>query len=463
MRSLVVGFLFLLLACSALSQTDRKIKELEKKRKQTIQEIDNTAILLKETQKSTATLIDRINLIDEQITSRKQLVSILNQEVATIDEEQHIIHTEIQKLEVSLKSEQQAYVKAIEGVLVKRQKTNKLLFALSGKSFGESMRRIKYLKDYSAWRSKEVVDIKTKHKILQEKRTRLEQSKNDKLVLLNNRTKEQSSLQHEEDTYKQEMAEAKLKQTELQQILATKQQLANNLDGQMERLIAEEVARQEREAKRLAEEQTRQENIRKEKERKEIARKETEKAAATRIASNAKLIASSLSANSKSSAVYENETEADIELRRKPTTRQNGKLSSNFESNKGRLPMPVSGTHRIVGRFGTQNHNKWNVKTNSSGIDIQTQSGAKAQAIFNGEVSRIIAFPGYNNCIIVRHGGYYTFYGNIQQVAVKQGQKVSTGQSLGSIYTDRNAKGAVLHFQLWRGTNKLNPEPWLQK
>ena len=125
--------------------------------------------------------------------------------------------------------------------------------------------------------------------------------------------------------------------------------------------------------------------------------------------------------------------------------------------------MPITGRYRIIGRFGTHQHNRWNVKTNSSGIDIQAQSGAQARSVFDGEVSRIVAFPGYNNCIIVRHGGYYTFYGNIQQVTVRQGQKVSAGQSLGSIYTDSDTGSSQLHFQLWKGTTKLNPEPWLKK
>lgn len=125
--------------------------------------------------------------------------------------------------------------------------------------------------------------------------------------------------------------------------------------------------------------------------------------------------------------------------------------------------MPVTGRYSIIGRFGTHQHSRFRVTTNNGGIDIQAQPGAQARAVFNGEVTRIVAFPGYNNCIIVRHGGYYTFYGNIQQISVRQGQKVTAGQALGQIYTDSDTGSAQLHFQLWQGTTKLNPEPWLRK
>ena len=77
-------------------------------------------------------------------------------------------------------------------------------------------------------------------------------------------------------------------------------------------------------------------------------------------------------------------------------------------------------------------------------------------------MSQVVALPGYNYSIIIRHGGYYTFYGNIQNVYVKQGDKVKTGQALGRVYIDQDTNSSQLHFQLWHGTNKQNPEIWLR-
>lgn len=459
MRSVLFVTILFLLVFPVFSQTNNKIKDLEKKRKLAIQEIESTSLLLKESKKSTTNLLTRIKLITEQINSRQTLISLLNQEITAITDQQTITEREINALEIEVKAEQKAYSKAVEGIVLRKQRSNKLIYVLSGKSLAESMRRLKYLRDYSEWRSDQIVTIREKQKTLKDKKEALDKSKADKLALLTNRQKEQLNLQNEEQVHKNEVTEASQKQRELQGILENKQKQANNLNAQIERLIAEEVARQEREAKRLAEEKARRE--REKKAREEKAKREAERKEAER---RAKANKSSKEENNNTKVVVEKPKIEDT----KPSvgtvmTQENFKLSSDFASNKGKLPMPVTGRYRIVGRFGTHRHDEWNVTTNSSGIDIQSQSGAQARAVFNGEVSRVVAFPGYNNCVIIRHGGYYSFYGNIQQVSVKPGQKVTAGQSLGTVYTDSDTGGSQLHFQLWKGTVKLNPEPWLQK
>ena len=125
--------------------------------------------------------------------------------------------------------------------------------------------------------------------------------------------------------------------------------------------------------------------------------------------------------------------------------------------------MPVTGTASIVGSFGQRRHSEWNVTTNSNGIDIQAQQGANIRTVFEGEVSKVFSVPGYNTCVIVRHGDYYTFYGNIYDLFVKSGDKLKAGQSLGRIYTDPDTGVATMHFQLWQKTTKLNPAPWLRR
>jgi len=138
-------------------------------------------------------------------------------------------------------------------------------------------------------------------------------------------------------------------------------------------------------------------------------------------------------------------------------------LSKNFAANKGKLPMPVTGASSIVGNFGTKRHSEWNVTTNSNGIDIQAEKGADIRSVFDGEVSKVFSFPGSNTCVIVRHGDYYTFYANIYDLFVKQGDKVKAGQSLGRIFTDPDTGISTMHFQLWQKTSKINPAPWLNR
>ena len=144
-------------------------------------------------------------------------------------------------------------------------------------------------------------------------------------------------------------------------------------------------------------------------------------------------------------------------------TREEKKLSDNFAGNKGRLPFPVTGRHTIVGTFGEQQHQDLKyVRTNNSGIDIQTSPGADARAVFNGEVTRVFVVPGYNNSVIVRHGNYLTVYSNLSQVYVKAGDRVSTRQSIGKIFTDtEDGNATILSFQLWKEKTKLNPATWL--
>lgn len=431
------------IAFSLNSQT-RKIKDLEGQRKLVLKEISTTTQLLNNTKKSAETILERINLLSKQINSRSQVILLLNQEIDLITKEQADIEKSIEELESSLKEEKLAYAKAIEGVVARKHDNKKLLYILSGKSFSESLRRLKYLKDYSKWRENQAELIRQKQLDLHEKEANLNKTKIEKMSLLSTRQKEQAQLQTEEQIHQKEVKEANEKQKELQGLLVEKQKKANVLNAQIQKLIAEEVARQEREAKRLAAEQ--------EKKRKaaELAAKEREKHNQAKPAVS----------------VDKDDHEVVKEVNGSKTTyatTENVKMSSNFAANKGKLPMPISGRPSITSRFGVHHHDRWNVSTNNNGIDIESQPGAQARAVFNGEVSRIIAFPGFNNCIIIRHGGYYTFYGNIQQVTVKQGQKVTTNQVLGSVYTDTDTNSSMLHFQLWQGTTKLNPELWIRR
>ena len=136
------------------------------------------------------------------------------------------------------------------------------------------------------------------------------------------------------------------------------------------------------------------------------------------------------------------------------------RLSGNFERNRGILPMPVTGPYVIVSHYGQYAVDGLrNVKMDNKGIDIKGKPGAKALAIFDGEVSAIFQYNGLNN-ILVRHGNYISVYCNLSSVAVSKGSKVSTKTILGTIHTDSSGN-SVLHFQLRKETAKLNPELWL--
>jgi septal ring factor EnvC (AmiA/AmiB activator) len=227
---------------------------------------------------------------------------------------------------------------------------------------------------------------------------------------------ESKKLESEEKIRQSEITQARGKERELRQALQQKQRQADQLNSQIEKLIAEEVARQEREeeARRLAE-----------------AKKQAAKPAA-----DTKTPKSSESSAKTETASPGTGTSPRIDPNASRVSAETFNLSKDFAANKGKLPMPVTGASTIVGNFGTKRHSEWNVTTNSNGVDIQAERGADIRAVFDGEVSKVFSFPGSNTCVIVRHGDYYTFYANIYDLYVKQGDKVKAGQSLGRIFTD---------------------------
>lgn len=463
MRKVLVIGLFLVFAATLFSQT-QQIDKLQKQQKILQEEIRNTNRLFLDVKKQTTTIIQRINLINKQIASRKEMMRLQNQEIAALEKEQLRLELEIKRLNEELKQKQDSYAKAVRVMQTSRRRQNELFFVFSGKSLGESLRRMQYLRDYSKWRKTQAEEIKQQNIQLTARKDELAKAQADKQNALNALKAEQTKLQKEEKIRQSEMTEARGKQKELQKTLQDKQQQARKLDARIEKLIAEEVARQEREAeaRRLAAEAERK---RKAEETAARARGEAEAKRKTEELARKEPHKKETATTTKETAVKPAEPavkqpEPKIESATDADERFN--LSKNFVSNRGNLPMPVTGTASIVGSFGQRRHSEWNVTTNSNGIDIQAQQGANIRTVFEGEVSKVFSVPGYNTCVIVRHGDYYTFYGNIYDLFVKSGDKLKTGQSLGRIYTDPDTGVATMHFQLWQKTTKLNPVPWLK-
>jgi murein hydrolase activator len=137
-------------------------------------------------------------------------------------------------------------------------------------------------------------------------------------------------------------------------------------------------------------------------------------------------------------------------------------VGENFAQNKKRLPWPVE-RGVITEHFGINQHPVLaNVQTRNNGISIATEAGAKVRAIFNGEVSRVFGIAGGNTAVIIRHGKYLTVYSNLREVTVKMGDKVTTKQTIGTVFTDaEDGNKSILKFQIWLENQKLNPEDWI--
>lgn len=164
-----------------------------------------------------------------------------------------------------------------------------------------------------------------------------------------------------------------------------------------------------------------------------------------------RLVASAVKETRKAASESQKQSDEDI------------KLTGSFESNKGKLPMPITGTYLIISNYGMQNvAGMRDVKINNLGIDIQGQKGAKARVVFDGTVSAVFQQGKGMIGVLVRHGKYITAYCNLSQCDVQKGDNLKTGQTIGTVAAESSGR-TVLHFQIHRETTKVNPSEWLKK
>jgi len=383
----------------------QSLKQLEAQRKATLKEIDITTELLKEAKKSVRNSFNRLNLLTQQVMERRKIISLLNQEVAMIDKNMEELNQELFHLEQNLAVKQDKYAKSLQGLYGRRSLQQKWMFVLSAQNFTQSFRRMRYLREYGNWQKREATAIMKKQEEINQKQAELEKTRLEKIDLLNEREKENVKLQQEESDKRQEYQQFEKKQKNLQAELNKKKKQAQNLNNKIEELIAKETAK-----------------------------------------------------SGKASGSRKADTTGGYAM-----TKEEQKLSSDFVSNRGQLPYPLKGQYKIIGQFGEHQHPEWkHVRVNNNGIEIQTIAGTDAQSVFNGVVTSVFVVPGYNNGIIVRHGNYLTIYANLSEVYVKTGDKVSTYQKLGKIYTDsENGNSTILHFEIRKEKDKLDPELWL--
>ena len=405
-------FFYLLISVYSLSaQSSKQISELQKERLVTLAAIEKTNLLLKENTLTMKNALNHLNLLGQQIDSRKKIIQLLNQEINFINNEIELKDVQVKTLEKDLKEKKQYYANSLQKMYLHKKNQDYLLFVLSSKSFSQSFNRVMYLREYSGWQKKQAEEIIEKQEKINQEKELLIVNRSEKLNLVNSRQSEENQLNKEEESKKAEVKKLEKNKKTLQDELAKKEKQANALNLQIEKIIAEEVLKSQKEAK--------------------SDNKEIRKADATG--------GYAMTANERT-------------------------LSSSFADNKGKLPFPLNGTYNVVGYFGVHQHKELSkIQTNNNGIDIETTSGNEARAIFNGVVSRIFTLPGYNNSIIIRHGNYLTLYANLDQVLVKQGDIVNTGQQLGKIYTDKSkGNSTLLHFELWKEQTKLNPLAWIK-
>ena len=448
-QNIPARFLTLLLAmlCASLAltaQTNKKIKKLQSERTTLERQISESEKLLKTTKKDVASQLNNLMVISSQITKQQNYVQSVHNEVSALQGDITSLQKQLKVLEKDLADCKQKYRRAVTQLNRNRLGQSKWKFILSANSFRQMSRRMRYITEYSKYQRAQGDIIRQKEDTIKAKRAELLATKQEKNALLQEGKEQQARLEQQKQDRQKVVNSLNAKQKQLQNTIAQNKKRQKQLDARIDKLIQEEIAaaerrRKEAEARRRAE----AERKRKEEERR-------------RAAANKKTSAS----NKKSSTKPSKPAERTATPRFYEEDNADRALNGSFQANKGRLPMPITGSYFISAHYGQYNvEGLRGVQLDNKGINITGQPGAQARSVFAGEVTAIFSLGGMQN-VIVRHGSYMSVYCNLANCAVKRGQKVSARQLLGRVATDASGN-CTLHFQLRREREKLNPEPWL--
>lgn len=445
-RFFVILISSLWLAIPLFAQSNKLIKELENRRGTLQQQIAETESLLKNTKKDVGSQLNSLAALTGQIEERKRYILTMNNDVEAIERELSSLEQQLSKLRRDLRDKKKKYESSVQYLYKNKSIEEKLMFVFSAKSLEQTYRRMRYVREYATYQRIQGEEILKKQEQIGRKKAELQQVKAAKEGLLKDRESEKAKLEAQEKDKRTMVANLQKKQKGLQGEINKKKREANQLNARIDKLIAEEIER----ARKRAEEEARQEARRREEE----ARKGESKGSQSGREKDTETTSPATSTPKKKAAPLDSYT----------MSRADRELSDNFINNRGKLPMPVSGAYIITSHYGEYAvEGLRNVKLDNKGIDIQGKPGAQARAIFNGKVAAVFQLNGLFN-VLIRHGNYISVYCNLSAPSVKSGDTVTTKQSIGQIFSDPNDGGrTVLHFQLRREKEKLNPEPWLNR
>ena len=399
-----IFFLLLLLgAPRAWSQTSEQ-KALEEKREQLQNEIREINRLLLSEKKERGTVLDQMEALDKKITVRQQLIRVTNQQANLLNRQINTNIRNISKLKGELQEIKEEYARMIQKSYQNKSKQNRLMFLLSSESFYQAFKRLQYMKQYTDYRKQQGAQILAKTEELTRLNMDLNEERKVKEVLLAQNTKAKDQLFAEIQEQKELLGTIRQNESKYAKAIDEKKREARKIDQQIENLIRSAIAASNKEAGKTT-------------------------------TSTSKFVLT---------------PEATL-------------VANNFSANKGKLIWPVEKGIKSQG-FGIYNDAVYpGIKHQSNGVIIATDPGSKARAIFEGEVIAILAVPGGNKGVQVKHGNFISTYYNLAELYVKKGDKVKIKDELGTIYTNRSNGQTRLKFYLYQDTDRLNPEEWVYR
>lgn len=394
-------FLALALLMTAVQAFAQDTSRQESRRNALQKEIAQLEQQIAENTSKSSSALNDLTLIRRQVEARKALVAESEREIRLISDSIAVTSGNIASLQARIDTLTLYFEKLVRSAYKNRDARVWYVYILSSKNLAQASRRYSYLKNLSETMNGEAAEVKEMRAGLELELSRLDSLRQEATELRDSRAQELAELQAEEKRSDNLVAQLKRYRTRYQRQLNEKRRQVEALNREIEKIIAEYIA-----AQQAAEE----------------ARKAEGKETAEPV--------------------------VDYQL------------AAEFEANKGKLPWPADGP--VLEKFGRHNHPVYTniVMPFSNGVSIGLAKGSAVKAVFDGVVKNVIAMPGYNMCVLVQHGSYFTFYCKLGQVSVKSGDKVSTGQVIGIVDTIDGQ--TQLHFQIWKEKTPQNPEIWLR-
>lgn len=434
-----------------IAANQRQKAEIEKKVKQRLQDV----LILG-------------NAIDE----KQRAVDTIKTDIASLDSTIALLNGKLDTLRAELADRRQRYAQSVRYMYRNRKMQSQMLFILSAKTVNQMYRRTRFVDEYATYQKAQGEAVKQKQDQLNEMLEEIGERKLKKDTLLARGEEERKHLEQKQAEQQEVARQLQKEQATVQKLIQQQLKEEEALNARIDKLIAEEIAREkarvEAEKRRKAEEQARKERERKERERQLAeAKAREEKARKEALAARTAQEKAKAKERAKTAEKERKAAEQRLAEERKRNSEQpktivadaDRQLSGSFSSNKGRLPMPITGNYKIVRSFGSnvvEGAGK-GVHLSSKGIWLKGEAGAHARCIFDGEVSKIYS-TGSSFIVMVRHGRYISVYCDLATVSVKTGQKVAINQKLGPL-----GPTGVMQFQLRNWTELLNPRFWLKR
>jgi len=398
MRRFLPIVLGLLLVGAAVSAQDTRRQESRKA--QLEKEIAAINRQLKDNARSSSRALTDLSLVRRKIAARQELIAESDREIRALDDSMKVRQLEIDRLQARHDTLSLYYNRLVRGAYKNRDSRLWYMYILSSENIGQAVRRFGYLKGLSRNMSEQAKHIQETAAALELEKDRLAGLREEAQVLRGQRQADVDALRSEEGESASLVARLEKDRRKYQNDLRKKNREVEALNREIAEIIRKATAKPKSGGKSTAK-------------------------------------------GGKTTSTAIDET-----------------LSKNFAANKGRLPWPVEGT--VIESYGQHYHPVYkNVKLPfNNGVTLAVARGAQAKAVFDGTVSQVVVIPGYNQCVLVQHGAYFTFYCKLKSVTVKAGEKVKTGQVLGTV--DTLSGEDQFHFQLWQERNPQNPENWLR-